>query len=144
MAKSLIRITAVGEEASSKGRPGAAVAAALRVSRRWSPWSSPGPVHDSVHVGRQDQPAQRPVDRIREAEVAVVEGGPGGQRQLERQDSHGRRAEGDDAALLEHQGEQDPDGMEACAGGRIDGEIGVIMRCRRHRSGTAWSSTCCR
>ena len=111
------RLIAVGaEQAIPPGQVEAEVAVRLARSDR---------VVDAVHVGRDDEPAQRAVDQ-RQAHVAVVEHRGGVEQHLEDQHGNRRRAERDDHGQLDHHREQDLDGVEAQPGGDVEVEIGVM------------------
>ena len=83
-------------------------------------------VVDAVHVGGDDERAQRPVGGRGQGEVGVVEHRHAVQDDLEGQDSPGRGAKGVDRADLDQHGEQDLHRVEPDGGSHVEIAVGMV------------------
>ena len=81
---------------------------------------------DPVHVRRDQDPAQHPVEPRRQAQIAVVEHRGAVEHDLEDDDGHGRRADDDHRRELQQDRQDDLDGMEPGPGGDVEIEIGMM------------------
>ena len=92
---------------------------------------------DSMHVGRDDQQAERCVNAARQRDVAMVEHGRHGSERKADQDSEGRHTDGDDGG--QHDGLRHERLAWMMAEGRstVDVEIAVmdLMKSPQQRNG---------
>lgn len=83
-------------------------------------------VMNPVHVRGDHKQPQHPVDPLRDRDIAVIEHCGGIEQNLENHHRHYRWTKQYDGSHLDQHGEDYLNGMEACAGGDVIVEVGMV------------------